>query len=1033
MTLTPRSLSRLRRILATAALLATCVVVRSGWPGAAVAPTAGLTEAGLFECRWTDLPVRIDAQGDDTAWKGAQVIDRFTSPRAGKPASATTRARLLWDRENLYFLAEMQDADLFAEIREHDGRTWQDDVFELFFKPAEDKTGYYDFQVNAAGTMLDMFLPQRSDGGYERYRHADEFHLEAKVALRGTLNRRQDRDRGWVVEGRIPWRDFVRAGGRPEANERWKFALCRYDYRIDTPQPELSSSAPLTKPSFHRYEDYATLRFVGPNERAARPFGIDRRIPLTTSRVIGSPDPPLPYRVRRVYPKLKLTNPVTVVREPGSDRLLVIRHEASGASRLLRFKDDPEVDSAETLLSIDRMAYSITFHPNFEQNGYLYLSSKGPLASEGPGGKMQIARHTMLRRSPHGLDPASEAVIIEWLSNGHNGGGLVFGHDGMLYVTTGDGTSDSDDDNAGQDMTRLLAKLLRIDVDHPEPGKAYSVPKDNPFVGVKDARPETWAFGFRNPWRMTLDQKTGQIWVGNGGQDLWETAYLVERGANYGWSVYEGSHPFYLNRKLGPAPLTKPTLEHSHSESRSLTGGIVYYGSRFPELRGAYIYGDYSTGKIWAARHDGVRLLWQKEIADTTLQITCFGTDSRGEILIVDMKDKDEGGIYTLDATAAVTSSAPIPFPTRLSESGLFRSVKGHVPERALIPYTVNAPLWSDDAYKERYIALPGEDSQIEVTANGGWNFPDRSVLVKSFALEVEEGNPRSRRWVETRFLTKQEGEWVGYSYRWNEAQTEATLVEASGTDREFVIRGPKSTENPHAIRKQKWHYPSRAECMACHSRAANYVLGLTTLQMNREHNYGNVRDNQLRVLEHLGMLRLNWRQTIQDDLRAAARSRGMTEAQAEEYVRKSADNSGQRQAGVSSLLAVAPDKYPRLVNPYDPQQELDRRARAYLHANCSQCHVAAGGGNSQMQLDVATVFEKTRLFNVRPIHDTYGLPDARLIAPGSPERSVLLHRMSHRNRGHMPPLATSIVDRDAVKLIREWVQAMKVRTKPGN
>ncbi|HEU0007823.1 MAG TPA: carbohydrate-binding family 9-like protein, partial [Terriglobia bacterium] len=355
-----------------------------------MAPTAGPTEPSLFECRWTDLPVRIDAQGDDAAWKGAQVIDRFAIPWAGKPASTATSARLLWDRENLYFLAEMQDADIYAEVQEHDGRTWHDDVFELFFKPAEDKPGYYEFQVNAAGTMLDMFLPRRGDGGYERYRSNDEFHMEAKVALRGTLNRRQDRDRDWVVEGRIPWRDFLRTGGRPEPNERWKFALCRYDYRIGTPQPELSTSAPLTKASFHRYEDYASLRFVGPDERAQRPFGIDRRIPLTTSRVIGSPDPPLPYRVRRVYPKLKLTSPVTVVQEPGSDRLLVIVHQdADGASRILRFRDDPDIDSTETLLSVDRRAYSITFHPSFEGNGYLYLSSKGPLSAERPGGKMQ--------------------------------------------------------------------------------------------------------------------------------------------------------------------------------------------------------------------------------------------------------------------------------------------------------------------------------------------------------------------------------------------------------------------------------------------------------------------------------------------------------------------------------------------------------------------------------------------------------------------------------------------------------------------
>jgi uncharacterized repeat protein (TIGR03806 family) len=997
-----------------------------------VAPAAGPAEPGLFECRWTDLPVRIDAQGDDAAWKNAQVIDRFAIPGAGKPAGAATKARLLWDRENLYFLAEMEDADLYAEVLEHDGRTWQDDVFELFFKPAEDKPGYYEFQVNAVGTMLDMFLPQRGGGGYERYRSDGEFHMEAKVALQGTLNRRQDRDRGWVVEGRIPWRDFLRTGGRPEPNERWKFALCRYDYRIDMPQPELSSAAPLTRPSFHRYEDYATLQFVGQNERAGRPFGIDQRVPLTTSRVIGSPDPPLPYRVRRVYPKLKLTNPVTVVHEPGSDRLLAILHQAGeGGSSVLRFRDDPDVDSAETLFTVDRTAYNIAFHPSFDGNGYLYLSSLGPLSVKRPGRKMQIVRFTMARRAPFALDPTSEKVIIEWPSNGHDGGGIVFGQDGMLYVTTGDGTSDSDDDIAGQNMTHLLAKLLRIDVDHPEQGKAYSVPKDNPFVGVKDARPETWAFGFRNPWRMTRDRETGHIWVGNGGQDLWEQAYLVERGANYGWSVYEGSHPFYLNRKLGPAPLTKPTLEHSHSESRSLTGGMVYYGSRFPELRGAYIYGDYSTGKIWAARHDGSRLLWHKEIADTTLQITCFDSDSRGEILIVDMRDKEEGALYTLEPATALMSAAPT-FPTKLSESGLFRSVKGHVPEAALIPYTVNAPLWSDDAYKERYIALPGDDTHIEVTTNGGWNFPDRAVLVKSFALDTEEGNPKSRRWVETRFLTKQEGEWVGYSYLWNEAQTEATLVEASGADREFVIRVPKSAQSPDGVRIQTWHYPSRAECMACHSRAANYVLGLTTSQMNLERDYGKIRDNQLRVLEHLGMLRLNWKEKIQDDLRAEARSRGLRGEKLEDFVRKSSDNTGQRQPVVSSLLAVAPEKHARLVNPYDPKQSLDRRARSYLHANCSQCHVGAGGGNSQIDLDFKTASERTKLFDVQPLHDTYGLPDARLIAPGSPERSVLLHRMSHRDRGHMPPLATSVVDRAAVKLMTDWIRGVKVRTKPG-
>ena len=147
-------------------------------------------------------------------------------------------------------------------------------------------------------------------------------------------------------------------------------------------------------------------------------------------------------------------------------------------------------------------------------------------------------------------------------------------------------------------------------------GKQYSVPKDNPFLHIKDAVPETWAYGLRNPWRMHCDKKTGHLWVGNNGQDLWEQVYFIRKGDNYGWSVMEGSHPFYSLRKPGPTPFVKPIAEHHHSEARSLTGGIVYYGSKFPELQGCYIYGDHSTGKIWGIRHDGEKVTWHKEIAD---------------------------------------------------------------------------------------------------------------------------------------------------------------------------------------------------------------------------------------------------------------------------------------------------------------------------------------------------------------------------------------------------------------------------------
>jgi uncharacterized repeat protein (TIGR03806 family) len=1023
-----------RSLLAAALLTAGCLTLLAARnsSGAADQSPAGKEAPAAFECRWTDTPLTIDGKADEDAWKHAQVIDHFTLPwlgKAARPARTATRARLLWDREYLYFFADMEDTDLFALEKEPNGAVWEDDVFELFFKPAEDKPGYYEFEVNPAGTLFHLFLPRRGSGGYRRFKKDTDFHVEAKVQLRGTLNRWQDKDEGWAVEGRIPWTDFLRTGGRPEPDERWKFALCRADVSVDFEGPELSTCAPLgslTYPDFHHHEDYATLRFVGPTrETAARPYGIERRVPLTTSTVVGSPDPPPPYRVRKAFPNLKLSYPIAVRHQPASDRLLFIT-EANpyGRTDICRMKDRPDVAEFETLLQLDGVAYDITFHPDFAKNGYVYLGWNGPSSGTSAAHKTRVTRYVIDRQPPYTLDPQSATEIIAWPSDGHNGGAIVFGRDGMLHVTSGDGTSDSDANIVGQDLSKLTAKVLRIDVDHPDPGKTYSVPKDNPFVGVKDVRPETWAYGLRNPWRMTVDTQTGDLWVGQNGQDLWEQAYLVHKGENYGWSVMEGSHPFYLDRKAGPTPITKPTVEHPHSEFRSLTGGIVYYGTKFPELRGVYLYGDYSTGKIWGVRHDGKQVTWHQELASTQLQITGFAADSHGEILIADHRGNGLGTFYTLEPTPK--DLPPSTFPHKLSESGLFQSVKGHVTQPGLIPYSVNAPLWSDGAYKERYLALPGDDPRIDFTRSRGWTFPDKTVLVKSFALETEEGNPASRRWIETRFLTNQQGEWFGYSYVWNDEQTEGTLVAGAGMDRDFTIRVPRSKEHPDGVRRQTWHYPSRSECMVCHSRAANFVLGLTELQMNREHEYGTVRDNQLRTLEHLGLFRVSWADEAKAALREGLKAKGMSDKQADEYLEEQTATRLQREPAPSALLTFAPEKYRRLADPYDGKADLDARARSYLHANCAQCHVEAGGGNAQMELEFTTSLEKARIKDVKPLHHTFDVPDARLVAPGSPERSVLLRRIASRDAGHMPPLATSIVDQQAVHLLHDWIEQLK-------
>ena len=971
-----------------------------------------------FRCVWADHPPVIDGVAEEAVWGRATVIDRFRVPGTEQATPQTvTRARLLWDREAFYFFAEMTDHDLFADLTDHDAQTWLNDVFEIFLKPSPEAPGYYEFQVSAAGTVMDMFLPDQQSGGYPLLKSRDSFHLTTGVQRRGTLNQRTDRDQGWTVEGRIPWIDLLPTGGRPNVDEAWSVALCRYDYKQGA-EPELSSCAPLSRPDFHRHQDYAILRFVGPREsRAAAQRPLPAYRPFTGSRVVGSPDPPLPFRAVRAFPDLKLNWPIFVIPEPGSRRLVLIDQKWSyGPARIARTTDDQRDGEVETLVSPVGVAYSVAFHPDFATNGWMYVGSTGRRKDDEPE-KSRVVRYTLSREAPF-APTGDELTIIDWPSAGHNGAAVTFGLDGLLYVTSGDGTSDSDGNNVGQDLTTLLAKVLRIDVDHPADGRAYSVPADNPFLDRPTARPETWAYGLRNPWRISTDARTGDIWVGNNGQDMWEQAYRIERGANYGWSVYEGSHPFYLQRKLGPTPLVPPTVEHPHSEARSLTGGVVYYGTKHPELQGAYIYGDYSTGKIWGVKLDGKQIEWHREIADTTLQIAAISTDADGELLIVDHRGDQQGGLYHLEPNPP--GDAAPPFPRRLSQTGLFPQTAGHRIADGLIPYSVNAPLWSDGAIKSRFIALPAK-GHIDMTDQWAWQFPEETVLVKSFALETVAGDPASRRWIETRLMAKLQGEWVGYSYAWNEKQTDAELVAAAGEDRAFSVQDGAES------RQQIWHYPSRAECMVCHTRAAGFVLGLSTLQMNKSHAFGpGIVANQLEVLEELGVLNAHdWVAEAKERLRRQLQAEGIAEDEISMQLASLKPSAGQAGLRSTFLLDRPPSQFPRLEDPYDAVGDLELRARSYLHANCAYCHIPAGGGNAQMDLSFSVSTSRMNAVNVVPLHHNFGMDDARLIKPGAPERSTLLRRMSIRTPGQMPQLATSLVDQPAVDLVREWISQL--------
>lgn len=219
------------------------------------------------ECRWAAGRIIIDGKINEKSWEDAVEVKDFVVFWQKRKAKTTTKARLMWDDRYLYFAAEMEDADLYGTIKEKNGMTWNNDVFELFFKPGGEgvkKHRYYEFQVNVLNTQLELFLPSRGAGGYQRFGSETNLGMESAVHIKGTLNDWKDSDEGWIVEGKIPWKAFDAVGGKPQEGAKWRFALCRYDYSVAFEATELSSTAPLTSPNFHQYEDYGELVFVVP-------------------------------------------------------------------------------------------------------------------------------------------------------------------------------------------------------------------------------------------------------------------------------------------------------------------------------------------------------------------------------------------------------------------------------------------------------------------------------------------------------------------------------------------------------------------------------------------------------------------------------------------------------------------------------------------------------------------------------------------------------------------------------------------------
>lgn len=681
-------------------------------------------------------------------------------------------------------------------------------------------------------------------------------------------------------------------------------------------------------------------------------FGLDERPENPACMAPDRPASGADVLFTRVYSGVDLQLPVSMTHPDGDDTWWYVVEQGG---TILRFAKDPDTTTIQAVVDLtDRVSHwqginedgllGMAFHPDFASNGFVYLNYT---AGTSNNGRSVVARY----HSADGgrtLDVDSEKVIltVDQPYVNHNGGHVAFGPDGYLYVGFGDGGSGGDPEENGQDTEVLLAKMLRIDVDGGDP---YLIPSDNPFAAGGGA-PEIFAWGLRNPWRYSFDRETGRLWVGDVGQDAWEEVDVVELGGNYGWNEKEGTHCY--DHATCEGPYLDPVVEYSHSEGDSVTGGVVYRGTAIPSLVGTYLYADAYQGKVWGLffDEDGIAA---PAILDTLAAAPVhFAEDGAGEVYILDYFD---GNIFRMDP-----AGKPVPdtFPQFLSETGCVDTDDPSRPASGLIPYGVNNPLWSDGAEKARWFAIP-DGTVLTVEADGSFTWPVGSVLMKQFAFA---GRP-----VETRLLMlHDDGAWAGYTYQWNETGSDAELLPA---DRTVEFEG------------HTWTFPSRSQCLQCHTSAAGRVLGPRIEQLNGEFPYEVGIANQIKTLDHIGMF---------------------------------ATSPGD------------PAELPALPTPDGPGT-VDEKARAYLASNCAMCHRPEGTGGGVMDYRYEVSFAETRTCGEEPVNGDLGVEGSQILMPGDPGRSVLSLRMHTLLAQRMPPVGTAVVDDEGVATVDSWIESLSV------
>lgn len=735
------------------------------------------------------------------------------------------------------------------------------------------------------------------------------------------------------------------------------------------------------------------------------------------------------WQLEEALPDMSFDMPVRILSFPGREDLLLLnksgeiwRLNMAAQTRELIF----DVKQRAFRLG-DAGAVGMALHPRFgdpffpdKQLLYFYYRTKPEPEAWSEQGFNRLSTFQWNAQTQQ-FDPNTERILFQQYdrSTWHNGGAMFFGEDGFLYLSLGD---EGQDEHIAVSNQRLdggfFGGTLRIDVDkdttrsHPirrQPlanapppqgwgptfSQDYYIPHDNPWPSpAGEHLEEFYSIGLRSPYGMTYDPATGNIWVADVGSAYKEEINLIKKGDNHQWPYFEGSVALEHETQRDQNDLLgtpKPVFfEYDRTFGACVIGGMVYRGTRFPALRGKYLFADFTSNKVMALNNTGSQGAPELEVLIDNLGgqpidlpagpgITGVFESSRGEVFITVIGNRQErvpGKIYRLVQRTMV----PDP-PAKLSDLGVFSDLENLVPAEGIIPYQVNSPLWSDRATKRRWMALPNDgefdqlDEQITFDKDEAWRFPEGTVFIKHFDLPLTDDPHGAATKLETRFFViARDGGAYGLTYKWNEAGTEAYLL-GGGDSRAIAVDAQQGS-----LLQQTWDYPSRGQCMSCHNANAEYVLGVKTHQLNSELYYPKpgLNLNQIDYLNGIGA----FRQKVK-----------------------------------------AAQTYERSYAIDDPQAGLEIRVLSYFDANCAPCHRT--GGLPELSMDMRLSKPLFLKNMVAAPTQSHASTLAKIVQPGDHTSSELWVRDASHESNRMPPIGRNLLDQSYLDALAEWIDGL--------